>query len=241
MDIKIISSCHQLHHHSASSCFQEFSGKIINILSLQLCWCTIWPLLIKKVVLCSFQSRWKHISQDDTISLTHLDPHMMHKVFDTDWISGSFQISGNGLKMPPAGTLKGKCSVLIYMLSFEGKFEHWFIIVHIVDKQKSLMSCKKGWEREVEETRCFVKPGIFSAFVPWKYLGHPSLQSWPKLGQYILPQLFSPVLASLKFGVGDRDSSEADLCQNRMGKIVMSARLSDQCDKLFLTRNRFRV
>ena len=139
----------------------------------------------QKVVLCSFRSGWKHISQDDTISLTHLDPHMMHKVFDTDWISGSFQQSWNGLKMPPTGTLKGNCSVLIYMLAFEGQFENWFIIVHIEDKQKSLMSCKKERERKVEETRCFVQPGIFSAFVPWKYLGHPSLfkvgQNWANI------------------------------------------------------------
>ena len=58
-----------------------------------------------------------------------------------------------------------------------------------------------------------------------------SLQSCPKLGQYILP----PVLAS-----GDRDSSEADLCQNRQDS-QMSGRASDQRDKLFSTRNRFRV
>ena len=51
--------------------------------------------------LCSFLSRLKDISQGDgTISLTHLDPHMMHKVFDTDWISASFQQSGNVLKIP---------------------------------------------------------------------------------------------------------------------------------------------
>ena len=104
---------------------------------------------------------------------------MVHKVFDTDYLSRSFKQSGKMLLTNLSRLLKDYCFVFKTTLKTDFVCDD-----EIAARRHIIKSHKKTCE--VEETWCFVHLGIFSAYVLLEISGSHSLQSFPKTGSIFL-------------------------------------------------------
>ena len=123
--------------------------------------------------------------------MTHRGPHMVHKVFDTDYLSRSFKQSGKMLLSNLSGLLKGYCSAFKTTLKTDFVCKDEIAARrHIIKSHKRLVKLRKQG--------VLYTLGFSQLLSPWKYLGLTLFRVSPKLGQYFLRTLFSPVLASIK-------------------------------------------